>query len=73
MSSTAPDTVAASYVDLTVAIVTLQGQVAALQADLRALVRHELALGQQLDANLKLDHHQVELLKAIVRRLDEDD
>jgi hypothetical protein len=65
MSATAPDTVAAAYVELTVAIVTLQEHV-------RALERAQRDQTFNLTSLLTLHRQQIDLLKTIAHLLAED-
>jgi ribosomal protein S15P/S13E len=59
------DAVAASYVELTVAIVTVQEQVA-------MLARHQVAMTKHLDALHGVALETVGLLKAIAALLDDE-
>jgi hypothetical protein len=61
------DAVAESYVELTVAIVTMQGQIEILGEQVRALGRHHVAIGRHLDALHAVQVEQVALLRTLVR------
>jgi len=62
MPNTKTPQIAESYVELTVAIVTLQDQVA-------MLARHHVAIGKNLDALTAVQQLQVELLKELLAQL----
>ncbi len=60
------DPIAETYVELTVAIVTLQEQVATLAAQLQAVGRHQVALARALEAITALEKDHSTMLRALV-------